>query len=381
MEKRNMILHLTNDYSGSTVYMNLVNELDKNGNVQCVYNPIRNKNKINKNKINFIQSESRIIYDFILNNSDRLLYLKKISKIVKEIERKVDLSKVQLIHAHTWYSDGGVAYLLSKKYNIPYILAIRSSDIVFFYKYLVFFRKFGRDILLHSSRVIHISKAYHNTFMKLTGIKKIIPTIEDKIEIIPNGIDNYWLDNLIKKRDNINNPLKIIYVGSFVKRKNLSVLQEAIIMLNDEMDVRVQLLIVGEKGRDTKKVISNCENYPQYFKLYGSIKNKAKLKDIYSQADIFAMPSINETFGLVYIEALSQGLPIVYTENDGIDGFYTNEIGEKVSKPLNSRIIALAIMKLVKNYQQYKINNKEILNNHKWANIAARYTELYKTII
>jgi glycosyltransferase involved in cell wall biosynthesis len=49
---------------------------------------------------------------------------------------------------------------------------------------------------------------------------------------------------------------------------------------------------------------------------------KEKLLNNYRNSDIFIMPSYNETFGLVYIEAMSQGLPIIYTQNEGVDGYF-----------------------------------------------------------
>ena len=45
------ILHIANDYSGSTVYKNLIKELDNLGLSQVVYHPIKEKSRIGKNKI------------------------------------------------------------------------------------------------------------------------------------------------------------------------------------------------------------------------------------------------------------------------------------------------------------------------------------------
>ena len=116
-----MILHITNDYSGSTVYMNLIKELDKLGVKQIVYTPVKSPTSIGRNKINLTISGSRIIYSNIINLTwDRFFYHLKIKKILRDIEQKVDLSKISMIHAHTWYSDGGAAYLISKKYKIPF---------------------------------------------------------------------------------------------------------------------------------------------------------------------------------------------------------------------------------------------------------------------
>src|SRR5690554_389771 len=98
-----MILHITNDYSGSTVYMNLISELDNLGISQIVYNPIRDLNRIGKNAIDFKTEGSKIIYSPILNyHIDRLLYPWKIKKILKDVQKHIDFSEISFIHAHTW---------------------------------------------------------------------------------------------------------------------------------------------------------------------------------------------------------------------------------------------------------------------------------------
>jgi len=87
--------------------------------------------------------------------------------------------------------------------------------------------------------------------------------------------------------------------------------------------------------------------------------DKEKLLSIYRNHQIFAMPSKHETFGLVYIEALLQGLPILYSRNEGIDGMYGSEIGEAVK---NSSIeeIELRLSKLIDNLDNYDYNLDEI---------------------
>jgi len=52
----------------------------------------------------------------------------------------------------------------------------------------------------------------------------------------------------------------------------------------------------------------------------------------YEKADIFVMPSVNETFGLVYAEAMTQGLPVIYSQGEGFDGqFLEGEVGFHVN--------------------------------------------------
>lgn len=63
----------------------------------------------------------------------------------------------------------------------------------------------------------------------------------------------------------------------------------------------------------------------QYVEFKGYIKDPKVLLNLYRKSDIFIMLSKRETFGLVYIEAMSQGLPIIYSKGTGIDGYFEDE--------------------------------------------------------
>ena len=100
------------------------------------------------------------------------------------------------------------------------------------------------------------------------------------------------------------------------------------------------------------------------------------------QSDIFVMPSKPETFGLVYVEALSQNLPIVYTKGEGFDGFFPEgEVGYSAISG-NVASIAEVIMKVIHNYPII-VNNITRLSLEKdfsWPLIATKYMKLYKML-
>lgn len=374
-----MILHITNDYSGSTVYKNLIKELDNNHIPQIVYTPVKSVKSIDKNKVVLSTKDSEIIYSHILNKHlDRAFYKRKITKILRDIEQKVDMSKIKFIHAHTWYSDGGVAYLLNKKYNIPFIVAVRSTDVDIFYKFQFFERNFGREILNSAKNIILISQIYKSRLIKILNLKadKKENKIIEKLIIIPNGIDGFWLENSISKKPALtNDKFHLIYVGTFIKRKKLEQVQKAIIKLNKKVH-KYHLHIVGGNGGNESKVLSLIKRFPDYFSYYGYISDKKKLLELYNQSDAFIMPSKRETFGLVYLEALTQGLPIIYVKNEGIDGLYEN-VGETVM-PNNINTICKGIQKMRNNYEEYNYELSQILTNHDWKRIANLYNKIYK---
>ncbi|HLR37631.1 MAG TPA: glycosyltransferase family 4 protein, partial [Chitinophagaceae bacterium] len=135
--------------------------------------------------------------------------------------------------------------------------------------------------------------------------------------------------------------------------------------------------LVGGGGQDEKEITSYVNRYPEIFTYHGKIYDKDKLMKIMRSCDIFAMPSRNETFGLVYVESMLQGLPILYTAGEGIDGYYTETIGEKVSKVAEAEEIATGLKKMIKDLGTYHIPTNKLLENHDWSSIAKKYLKIY----
>ncbi|MBF6597925.1 MAG: glycosyltransferase family 4 protein [Fermentimonas sp.] len=374
------VLHISNDYAGSKVYMNLISELDNLNLKQIIYTPLKEQIKIGSNSIEFETIESRIVYSHILNcHLDRILYRRKIKKILKDIESKFDFSEISINHAHTWYSDGGVAYLLHKKYNIPYIITIRNTDLNVFQKYLIHERAFGRNILKNAQNIILISASYKDRILKEKSLQSIKSNILDKLMIIPNGVDKFWIDNTAHSRKNINSDkIKCLYVGRFTKGKNVDLLQHAIKELNHE-SLNVHLDLVGGGGKDHQKVLKIVNENKDIMTYHGQVRDKNTLKEYYKKADIFTMPSSYETFGLVYVEAMLQGLPILYTHDEGIDGFYDEKIGEKI---ISNDVVEIKkkLLSLVNNYNEYAIPTDRLIENHDWSKIAKKYVYIYKSV-
>lgn len=375
-----MLLHLANDFAGSTVYKNLIRELDQLGAVQTIYTPVKDNKSVGKNAIDLDVTESKIIYSHILNRTtDRLFYRKKIKKILNDVERKVDLKQINFIHAHTWYSDGGVGYLLFKKYKIPYLITIRNSDLNVFHKYLIHERGFGREIIKNAVKVILISASYKDRVLDLSVFKKVKKQLAAKLMIIPNGVDPYWIKNATNgKRPALRETIKLLFIGKFATGKNVRQLQEAVKEINRENDkYKIRLDLIGGGGRTHRNVIHCVNLHPGTMVYHGRITDLSTLKHHFESSDIFVMPSTYETFGLVYVEAMLQGLPILYTRGEGIDGFYLEKIGEKVRSNQPSEIKD-KILRIINNYADYQIPTEKLIANHNWENIACVYIGIYK---
>ena len=113
-------------------------------------------------------------------------------------------------------------------------------------------------------------------------------------------------------------------------------------------------------------------------KYKGKVYDKEEISKIMKSCAMFAMPSITETFGLVYIESLSQNLPVVYTEGQGIDGLFDNPVGLAVN-PYSTASIAEAIKAILANHDAYS-NRVVEFRDFDWRLIAQKYKGIYTDI-
>ena len=314
---------------------------------------------------------------------DRISFYLKQKKILQSIEKKYDIRQFDLIHAYTVFTDGNIARLLSKKYGIPFVVAVRNTDVNAFFKYRFYLRTLGIKILESSNRVFFLSKPYMSIiFQKYTPNKKK-DLISKKTSLIPNGIDEYWLKNKYYDRNythimsNIKERrLSLIYAGRIDKNKNLTSVDNAIMILK-KAGWDVSYIVVGKI--EDESIFNRLKNR-EYF-VYIEPVSKEKLINYYRNADIFIMPSKTETFGLVYAEAMTQGLPIVYSKGQGFDGqFEDGEVGFPVDSS-NPKEIAEKILLVCSNY--YDMSNKclDCVDRFSWKNIIKEYQSIYSEIV
>lgn len=369
------ILHLTSYFAGiSKVYVNLFEAIDKLDHNQYVYVPYRILKK--EKEVNFLNPNSKIVLRPIYNQLSRVAYFYKINKSYKDIVNQLPVNRMDIIHAHTWFTDGGLAYKLHKKYNLPYVVTIRSTDLSAFAKYFYHTHNYARKILLNADKIVFLSTAYKNKVLQLPFIKKYAGVIEQKSIVIPNGVDSFWIENVREKKEFRAEKVQLIYIGSFIDRKNLIRLIEACDSLV-ESGYDLQLNLVGGSPKYANKLKKLIEE-KQYIHFLGKIVDKLELATFIRQNDIFVMPSYGETFGLVYIEAISQGIPVLYTKNDGIDGLYGEKVIGEAVNAFDISDISQKLAELINGYEQYNFEPTVIVRNHDWGLIVKKLIDIYR---
>lgn len=368
------VLHLSNDFAGSTVHAELYQRLDAEGVSHIIYCPVRHQNLIGRNA--FEGANSEIIYSPILKKIHRLLFHLKINALVKDVEQKVDLSKVDLVHATTLFSDGAVALRLKKKYGIPYVVAVRNTDINVFMRYMPHLWNVHRQVIREAEKVIFISPNLQRRVTSHWTLSGLAEMLGQKGVVIPNGLNDYWLENrcITPARQSHS----VCYVGKFDGNKNVLRLIDVVLRLRADIP-DLTLHLVGGGGENEQRVIQLVHQFSDSLIYHGLIYDKPLLQSIYQQCGVFAMPSKKETFGLVYLEALSQGLRVLYTRGEGIDGLFEKRVGEAVN-PYSEKDIRVALSRLLQQPEDYEMLETADFESFRWWGVAQRYYEIYKQI-
>jgi glycosyltransferase involved in cell wall biosynthesis len=370
------ILHLNSYYIDNHLYSQLYTKLNAFLS-QVVYIPI----KLDRKPQNIVElNNTELVFDKCIKSTHKYNYFGKINFLFKKVISRNLQQNIDFIHAHNLFTDGAIAYKIYKKYKVPYIVALRSTDINLQYKLMYHRRPFANNVLINANKIIFISPKYKEKFFAMLP-EKLARDLSHKVQIVPNGIHDSWVNNpyLVRKVET-KTKINLIYVGQIIKRKNINALLSAVELLNNKNEsISYNLNIVGGEHQHELDYFNEFLKLVEKFDwlVYkGKVLDKSKLREIYRMADIFTMPSIGELFGLTYIEALSQGLPIIYSKGEGVDGFFEEAL---VGASVNAEDVE-DIARGIETVGQSTYNDlHKIIEPFDWNKIIQEYLTLYKT--
>ncbi len=229
--------------------------------------------------------------------------------------------KPDVILAHSAMWAGYAASLIKKQYGLPYILnehrgrfAVLSKQAAAMLKesYRPFLEAAYRD----ADRVVSVSQALH------FGIRRYVP--EDKeLLVIPNMVDTGFF-SLPAPR--VQEPFVVLSIGRLEVEKGMDLLIEAFdLFAEDHPDA--QLRIVGRGSLEAElREMAERSNHPSRITFVGYIPPEGILEELHF-ANVIAVASRIEAFGVVFIEAMSTGLPVLGTKTGGPDAIVPDYAG------------------------------------------------------
>ena len=218
---------------------------------------------------------------------------------------------------------------------------------------------------------------------------------EEKIKYVPNGVEiKRFKKNVdakaVREKFNIkNNDFLFLTVGRNHTKKNFKLIINALKILKENKKINCKVLFVGKNVNELKSYATEClvEEYVVFSEQALNIeKDQFKLPaedliNIYLSADVFICPSLIETFGIVIVEAMAAGLPIITTDAAGCRDLIRNgNDGVMVDKNSPSEL-ADAMKMFLENQvlkDEYSKKSRERVQEFNWDLIVDSYSNIYK---
>ncbi len=294
-------------------------------------------------------------------------------KYSKKVLLAVKGEHFDLIHAHDWPTFQA-AQLVKDIVKCPVILHVHSTEL-------------DRMTIFANSAIIEMEKqgfAIADSIISVSNFtKKILVDFYNvdpsKIKVIHNGVPKGF-DNLSINQDLPDFKEKIItFCGRITQQKGPGYFVNAAFKLIEKYpDVR--FIMAGEGNQKNEMIsmvaalgISRKFHFPGFLSIQ-------QVKELLCISDLVVMPSVSEPFGLIAVEAISVGVPVIVSKESGVseilqninqvDYWETEELADEMYKCLNHPNLA----------KRRVFESQKDLKDYSWEKVADRVIELYETI-
>jgi len=217
-----------------------------------------------------------------------------------------------LLHAHTYWAAAG-AELLAREHGLPWFCSYHSSKLLPPAILPDWESALLARLLRQATRNIAVSAALRKGLL--------LHAKEARITVLPNAVDTDLFSPSVQPGDRF----VVAYVGDLIPSKLVSLLLEAFAMFYPRRQDRLWIIGQGPETAALKKQAREIgiEEQTQFLGELPREQVAARLR----QASILGLPSRRETFGVVLIEAMASGIPVLSTPSGGPEGIITPQTG------------------------------------------------------
>jgi glycosyltransferase involved in cell wall biosynthesis len=305
--------------------------------------------------------------------------------------KEIDHFKLDIVHAHTPFSLGLLAKYISERQIIPLIYTHHTHYPEYVKAY------FGEELLLPYLAKIYSTWFVNNSNAVIAPSLKIKKLLQDygvkktiQIHILPTGINLKFFKKSVKNRQNLRKKLKIspetkilLSVSRIGKEKNIEFLIKAFHeLLKRRKDVLLLLVGDGPILEHLKKISQKLGIAP-FIKFAGRIPSE-EVPFYYQSSDVFLFASLTETQGIVILEALGCGLPVVALKDDAFSDVVLDGKNGFLIKKQSPKIFAQKITSILNNPTLYKkFSDSALKTAQKFSEkkVVEKLVEIYKTNI
>ena len=332
------------------------------------------------------------VYRVVMNNPstpDFLTWVMQLNLNMIEQANKLALAGVtfDIVHAHDWLA----AYAgknLKHSWQVPLISTIHATE-------------YGRNNGLHNDLQRYISNVewwlgYESwrviccSLYMRDELQRVFQIPEDKLRIIPNGVYPEEFMNTSTDPDKVRvrycaSDEKLIFsVGRIVREKGLGVLLDAFSRVL-AVDPRVKLVIAG-KGPYHDELRHRAYQLGIYNRVYftGYIDDNTR-NALYKCADVVVFPSLYEPFGIVALEGMAAGTPVIVSDCGGMSEIIKHGVNGLKAYSNNASSLADNILWALQHpdhTKEMKVKAMDDIRNiYNWENIARETQDVFREVI
>ncbi len=297
-------------------------------------------------------------------------YSQAVMSVINDVLRDF---RFDMVHAHTAYIDGNAAKLIYERFRIPYIITEHMAPYSEYVRNPIVLSK-SIESSRNALRILCVSPKFRDE------IASFMPSdVRQKLLAYGNGVytDMFYP---VSEKNGLRTPIKLSFVGSLDERKNPLLMLKVFKRLRSA-GLNVVLNILG-KGPylDKMKHFVADNNLADYVFFSHSLPSEEYAKFFREKTDILVHPSKSEGFGVVIIEALSCGKPVVTTRCGGPEYIIDDErLGRLVDVDDDDELYE-AIVDVIENYESFDPvwMHNNIKERFGFENFAKRLREMYE---
>ena len=289
---------------------------------------------------------------------------------------------VDLIHAHEYFHfTTFISALASKIKRIPFILTEHGyPEQVGVSRFLLelYHKIFLPQVISSSKKFIAVSNFIEEEVISKFNVSR------KRVCVVYNGIDSDQYkerSTVFRDKYNLKNKKIVLSIGRLIKEKGFQYLIKALPLILKKLP-NVKLVIIGPDHYYKKELVRISELLNVRDKvIFTGVISEDMLKSAIFCSDVVVIPSLYEPFGIVALEAMVYGKPIVSSRVGGLSEFLENDETCLFCSPKNSEELARCVLNILLNKRlsrKLRKNAKEAVKKFDWKKIIDRITDIYR---
>ncbi|MEN6463155.1 MAG: glycosyltransferase family 4 protein [Syntrophomonas sp.] len=295
---------------------------------------------------------------------------------------------LDVIHVHSPFTMGRVGLHYARKYKIPLLFTYHTMYDQYIH-YVPLAQDLAKEVTIKYSN--NFCNHCNHIIVPSSEVKDMLDNyrIRTPISVIPTGVPVEKLkegeDNWLQENFNIpRNNRVLLFVGRLTKEKNLEFLIQAFKKVKKVLpDTTLVLTAQGPLEEDLKKLAAELELSLTSDVIFTGALPFESLVNVYHSADLFVFSSVTETQGLVIIEAMAAGLPVVAVSASGVNDMVDDGV-DGILTTCDQDEFAQAIYLVMSNNDLYLKLHKNALNKAQSlssANMALKLEGVYEKLL